>query len=760
MDKSVCSFIAGCFCILLLPSLPPWWVITLCIGFAVVFLFTTTTMARQFAAALLGVVWMASVGHWHLYWQYPNTLLRQITWIEGSVASLHTGNEAALEFHIERWSARQVYPAKRIRLYWMDTGQTPRQGSRWRCPVRLSGLKGTANRGGFHFQQWLLSHGFHAKGAVTGHCLPLAADISLRQQIADRLLAQSLRRPGWLLALMIGERSGFTDADWHVLQYTGLSHMVAISGLHLGLVATVIGSCWYCCYAALCRLRLRCVDTSDGRVGRIWVMLSGCALYATVAGWSTPTLRAFVMLVIACLFLLRTQRLVPGRLLLWCLLVILLIQPLSVLSVSFWLSIVAVAVLIAQHWRFKRFYSLPRPWGVIVAALWMQAVLWLALMPLSAHHFGIVSAWSWPLNIVLVPLFACLLLPAILIALVLMVVVPGWASVMVAALDSMIARGVPWLDQLIGYGGTAQWTGLPWWAWLIWAAGLVWLCVPGARWRFSVLCLCALPLLSFRFSAPLPQWQVHVLDVGQGLAVAIETRQRAMLYDTGAAYPSGFALAQAVVQPALAHQGVASLDGIVISHFDNDHAGGLEWLREHFLHGPVLSSRDVCRRGMRLRWYQLTLQALWPPQQHHLTGNPSSCVLLIDDGQQRVLLTGDIDQAAEAQLIADYPDFAGVDVLVAPHHGSSTSSSPAFIRWASAQHVIFSQGLANRWGFPRQQVVDRYVRAGSQLWATGQHGQITWTAGKPQADSMTSYRFHHYPFWFANLPAPERTQQN
>ena len=249
------------------------------------------------------------------------------------------------------------------------------------------------------------------------------------------------------------------------------------------------------------------------------------------------------------------------------------------------------------------------------------------------------------------------------------------------------------------------------------------------------------------------KWQLVVFDVGQGLSVLIQRNSKAILYDTGAAYPSGFTMANAVILPYLQHTGVEQLDKMIISHSDNDHAGGLNELQESivinelFYNGKQSPKNTVCLQGKSFFWQNLHFKMLWP-KNIVSKENDDSCVLLISDGKHSVLLTGDISKKIETALLQEYPKLS-TDILIVPHHGSKTSSSDLFITTLQPSFAVASAGYINRWHMPVTEVVQRYKQHNVKLLNTAKSGQIIFTMSD-QGISKRSYYHDLWPFWFAH----------
>jgi competence protein ComEC len=244
--------------------------------------------------------------------------------------------------------------------------------------------------------------------------------------------------------------------------------------------------------------------------------------------------------------------------------------------------------------------------------------------------------------------------------------------------------------------------------------------------------------------------RLTVLDVGQGLATVVETRSHVMVFDAGPSYRSGADAGQLVVVPYLQSRGIHRVDALVASHDDDDHKGGASSVVaaldvEQTIVGPSVRSLGPgaeragawvrCRAGRRWVWDGVSFEWLHPGAGPYERDNDSSCVLRVSSGEHRFLLTGDIEVAAEAEVLTT-ARLGPVEIVVAPHHGSRTSSSPAFVAATRPRWVVFSVGHRNRWGFPAPAVVARWERVGAHTLRTSASGAICFVAqpGKPLSD--------------------------
>lgn len=619
-----------------------------------------------------------------------------------------------------------------VRLRWYRSAPRLHAGERWQLQVRLKRPHGFANPGGFDYERWLLVQRIGATGYVregpdnrrleASH----GSGIDVGRQALARAIDASVdgAAAGLLRALAIGDRSGVSRRQWEVLRITGTAHLMAISGLHIGLVAGLA-------FAGMRRLW-----GLGGLAGR-WpgasaaalAALGAAALYAGLAGFSLPTRRALVMVSAFMGARLLRRRISAWQALALALWLVLLLDSLALLSPGFWLSFGAVGWILYQlSGRYGKT-------GRLRVALRVQLVLSLGLAPLVLASFQFWPAAGPLANLLAVPWVGLLVVPPLLAGCLLAPLAPSLSAWLFQAAGATLAplwQGLEWLASMPG----AAWTlGLPHTAAVVLlSVGLIgWLAPAGMPARWSALALVA-PLFLYRPEAPAQGavW-LTLLDVGQGLAAVVRTRHHVLVYDTGPRFRSGLDTGSAVVAPYLVHAGIRRIDKLVISHSDNDHAGGGGALFARHRVMSVLAGMPEaidwararrCRRGQRWSWDGVEFALLSPAAP--VRGNNASCVLRVTSGAgQRLLLTGDIESSVEKRLADADGEGLRAEVLVAPHHGSATSSSAAFVARVKPDYVLYPAAERNRFGFPRPSVVTRYRQVGARQFSTGVGGALS-----------------------------------
>ena len=528
-----------------------------------------------------------------------------------------------------------------------------------------------------------------------------------------------------LVALATGDRSGLDAGTRRAFVATGTSHLMAISGLHVGLVALLGYWVGVRCPLAGCRV---------ARDRGVAVGLVVALAYSLLSGFAIPARRAWLVLLLGALCVVRRRPVDPLRALSLAAIVVVLSDPVSVLAPAFVLSFGAVFVLSLQFrvWRWRG--ARRRSWWRALTAT--QLLLSLSLAPVTLAYFGEVSLLGPVVNLVMLPLYSFVIVPGVLCAGVLVAVGVSPAGWVLSAVHAAATGSLTLLSACADLPvATAAPAALPpSLTLLLCIAALVAALAAGAPGRSLGAVVFALPWAWVPPPVPAGCAVATLLDVGQGTSIAIATRRKHFLYDTGPAYYRGGNAAERIVLPYLRASGAGELDGIIVSHGDADHAGGLHSViaaspSAGVLKGGGFSDRAVgpwvpCRRGQRWRANGVTFDIVWPPRAAIArdNDNDASCVLRLRTGDFSLLLVGDIEAAAETELVA--LGIAPADAVTMPHHGSPTSSTPDFVARVDARHVLVSSAPGNRWGFPDGGVTARWRNRGATVWNTADQGAL------------------------------------
>lgn len=729
-------------------QLPPLWVLVVLAATALV----PGQYRTPWSALVLGVLLSVLHAQTYLAERWPAARHGEEHTVQGHVVGLverapgfGRDDEDTLRFAFAPDAAGLP---RRIRVSWYRAESPVRGGECWTLRLRLRTPHGSLNPGGFDYEGWLYRNGVGATATVreaqpceSSRALPV---LRLRQQLVDRLDAWLGDHPGraMVAALTVGDDSGFRDADWAAFRETGTTHLVAISGFNVAIFAGVAFLLIRWTWPLLRRLAQRLPAQKAGMIG---AALAGVA-YGLLAGWESPAQRAALMLALLLIAALPDRRGDPVRVLAAAFALMLAFDPAVVLSPGLWLSCGAVAAIFyATGGRVRA----EPAWRV---ALRLQLMLSLVLAPLTLYFFH-GAAWLGPLvNLIAVPVMA-LLTPLLLLAVALAAAMPDLGVPALQAMAWVLAMLQSGLAQIAAQAPMA-WlpAGPPVAALLLAVLGALLLFVPRGVPLRALGLLCCLPLLWTPVRAVTPPFELWALDVGQGLAVLVRTPNHALLYDAGPAFEDGFDAGESVVAPAVLTQGLRGVDRLLLSHGDRDHAGGVPAVRRLLRIGDERGTQDhpPCGDGDAWTWDGVRFEVLHPDAADW-SDNNRSCVLRIFAPGFTALLAGDIERGAEARLLRDHGERLRADVLVAPHHGSKTSSTEAFVQAVAPRLVVFGAGWRSHYRHPRPEVVARYVAVNARPLTTGVEGAIHIVPGEGGVPLTRSWRREAARFW--NAPA-------
>ncbi|MEJ2129574.1 MAG: DNA internalization-related competence protein ComEC/Rec2 [Woeseiaceae bacterium] len=624
----------------------------------------------------------------------------------------------------------------RIRLSWFEPGTAVEFGDTWRLELRLRRPRGNANPGVFDYESWLFRNGYAATGYVVDSARnrKLASQgidflAELRRKAVQRIVESGIKteRAAVLAAISVGARHLLTRDQWDRYAQTGTSHLMAISGLHVGMVA-VAG--YFLSRIGLGIVRHR---GSHHRLATLTGLL--CAItYALASGTGIPAQRATLMIGLAALAMFVCRRVRPFRIVALACFTVVIISPLETMAPGFMLSFAAVVVLL---WiaRQRSVFAHGNARLLVATAVLanVQVALLLGLLPLTVLLFDRVAVVAPLANLVAVPVFSLGTVPLTFMGLLsggavgnLLLQLASWTlGVVEWVID--VARLIPGsssrIPELLGAS-----MGLL-------AAPLMWVLLPPGWPGRAIAWLGLLAIVSYTPPRPAPACvQIDVLDVGQGLATVATTRSATLLFDTGPAFRGGGDAAESVIVPFLQGRGVDRLDHVVVSHADLDHAGGIGTVLRSLGVGSVYVGEDLglgdgeraCRAGEAWSADRIRFEFLYPPAGSDAQGNDASCVLRISAGRHHILLTGDIERAAEMQML-EGKAIQEADVVVVPHHGSRTSSHARFVDKLNPELAVISAAYGNRWGLPHDEVVRRWRAGGAEVLNTATDGAVSMT---------------------------------
>lgn len=711
---------------------------------------------------------------------------------------------------IECRSCTRPLGPRRLQLSWYGATARLHAGERWLLSVRLKPMVGLRNPGGFDRVQWAIANDIHARGYVRND--PPAERLSaanafdsaaVRGALANRLTALDSANESLALvqALTLGIRHDVDSAVWDILRQTGTAHLLAISGLHITLLAG-----WaYVATRALAGLLLNRIQRPASRLGELdprsialLASLLVALVYAVLAGFGLPAQRAVIMLAVWVLASLRFRALGASGGLCLALLAVLLHNPLSVLGVGFWLSFGTVATLFYLHHGHQRaaltqrtdesdrpfFQRLWQKCRGLPAVFGTHVLLGLLLLPVTAWFFQSGSLVAPLANLLAVPWVGVVVVPLSFVTLLMSLVWPWLAEICLLLAQGSIEWLLATLDWLVNHLSGAMTLAMPSaMVTLLCFFGLLLMLSPrGLGLRWLGLPMLAPALVFNLHQSPLRGFETHVLDVGQGLAVLVFSEQQTLLFDTGGKVSSELSMFEAVVMPFLLSKGRRHIDTLVVSHGDEDHSFGVSDVLERFPDIRLISSAplpdtrwlpdypapssgdhpghgaEACQAGMQWHDGDTVFSMLHPATDDAGSKNDRSCVLLIHHGAGRVLLTGDIEASAEAMIAHrlqslsttrnDGEPALSVNLMVVPHHGSRTSSTLRFLAAVRPEQVVFPAGYGNRYGFPHVDVQSRYLALGVTPFTTGTEGAVSFSFGRSGVDQPPSSWWHsHRRFW-------------
>lgn len=789
------GFVLGAFILQQMPVLPDivWSLVLVpfvCINFylrntQLKFVVLFRTLLWLVVALISGFFWAAAFATYRLADALPAHWQNKPVELVGVVAGIPVSTEQGMRFNftVERvLTAKATVPQhislnvyrKRIaepqaaerQTHVSDAFSAFKAGQRWRLTAKLKRPHSVQNPYGFDFESWTLAENIRATGSIQGKPVMLDAFVwrpgymleHVRQSVQQRIVSVLGNKSysGVIQALVMGDDSQIAVQDWQLFLRTGITHLISISGLHItmlsGLMFVLVNFAWRRVPGLANKIPTRKAATFAG----VCTALS----YALIAGFSVPTQRTLYMLLVFGAAMWSGKRFAISQVLAVALLVVVLIDPWSVIAAGFWLSFGAVALL---SFALGARLASPHWLKVAVRTQWAVTIGMVPLLLIMFHQFSIISPVA---NAVAIPLISFFVTPFALLGSFLPI---DWPLHLAYSLLDWCVKFLNWLNQL----PVAVWQQQmpPAWTLIPALIGVVWILLPRGvplRWLGIVGLL---PMILIQPVRPLPgEMKVTILDVGQGLSVVVQTSNHTLLYDAGARFNQQSDAGSRIVVPFLQGAGIQKLDGFIVTHDDNDHSGGMnsvlslmpvDWFASSMPAStdiPANVERMKCYAGQGWHWDGVDFDMLHPSLEEYedtaIKDNDRSCVLKITSAAGSILLTGDIERRAEAALIAAYQESAPAmlksDVIVVPHHGSKTSSTQTFVDAVAPRIAVFTVGYFNRFRHPRPEVSARYTHQGTQLYRSDHHGAISLnftTQGATPNIVVQSWRAQRKRYW-------------
>lgn len=795
MIPSVIFFLIGCCSVCFFSDTFP--IKTIFIIASLFLILSLFDYARKFKihwvfAFFLGFFWIHLSIERHLIHQLPETIEGEAITVVGTISSLPEQQESKeeekipdlwqtqddcihFEFDIQKTIPETLWkkPGKvRLRLNLppfnnrYQFNNSYQIGDLWQFTIKLKKPHRYANPGSFDKERHFFANRWVAEGSVVDNAAKVLIHRDLKSNFINRsidrlrsrihdsifhFLAQS-PYAGILSALILGSKDGISKEQWAIFRDTGTAHLMAISGLHVGLIAGAIFTFVIFIYRFLPLYFYRV----PAPIVAAYSAIFGSLFYALLAGFSIPTQRSVIMIATFMLGIILRRQISAWHSYFFALGLILLFDPLAILSSGFWLSFSAVGVIMFGM-RGRLFASSSKR----TSGLWWrfgrtQWVAFLGLIPISLAIFQQTSLVSPLANIISIPVVSLGVVPFALLGGILL---PFWTSCGLFLLT--IAENVmkilwPFLN-VCGHFPKATWilASLSLHELLLAFGGILLLLMPTGFPGRKLGLIALLPLFFIKPTTPeLNQFQFTLLDVGQGLACVIETKNHVLIFDTGPKLNAEFDTGERVVIPYLATRNRSKIDTLILSHGDNDHVGGLKSIMNKIPVEKIISSElhlapqaELCYAGQKWVWDGVEFEMLHPNTTKTRKRNDHSCVLRVQSGPHAVLLTGDIETPSEQIMLHRMRDKLSAEILLVPHHGSRTSSSKEFIQAVNPIYALFPVGYRNSYGHPKPDIVERYREHGAILLDSVKDGAITFMVDKDKISKPVSYRRVYANFW-------------
>lgn len=764
MPFTVILFFSGILLAAQFSFIPNFWLLLLVLSISIIGQWQRN-LIRIPTLIIMGCVWLLL--HWHFMPNLPSTIENKTIVVEGyikTVPQIIAGNCKFIFAVLKPFKIN-------LQVNWYACQRDLRVGERWRLWVKCKKAHALMNPSVYDMEKIFLQKKLAANATVVrtinNVCLqserwhyPIE---QLRQKLQQRIYAalKDSKFNGIICALTLGITSGIDHKQWQTFKNTGTNHLVAISGLHVGLVAgltaKIVGVFWKKIPNALLYVPLIRMQLFAG------IFTATC--YSLLSGLAASTERALIMIIVVLFANILNRKTTTANALLFALGIIVILDPFMVFSTGFWLSFLAVGLLC---------YGLNA--RLAHATLWCrwgkpQWVVTIGMMPTLISLFKQITLTSLIANLIAIPVFSFLIIPCCLFGLICLLV-NNHLGIWILQIASFLLN-LSWTflnfcagfsQFILPYAYHNSWLDL-----LSHCAAYLTLLPQGLLCRFAIFVW----LLPCYFTHPVPldqkKVQLVVFDVGQGLATLIRTAHHVLIYDTGVKVNDDYDMGKVVLIPYLLKEGIKRVDVLTISHGDNDHIGGAKSILTSINVAKVITSVPErfkppaveCHDGLAWIWDGVSFTFMSPPRGDLLVGNDKSCVLKVTYGQNSVLLTGDIELAAESYLLHKHAKDLAATILLVPHHGSKTSSSEFFLDAVRPKYAIFSTGYLNSYKHPHKIIIDRYLRRKVRVFNTVSSGAITMTMGPDSAIvQVEQYRTKHRKFWHTDVSPGELRQKN
>ncbi|MEY3220699.1 MAG: hypothetical protein RIT27_2056 [Pseudomonadota bacterium] len=708
-----------------------------------VLIFLKNKPLKVLSAGILGFLWAFWTAHNITNHDLPDALENQLVTLEGRVADIPQSTKYGTRFEFEIDDPN--YPHFTAYLNWRKEAPNNLQtNQRWKLQVRLKKTHGLRNENTFDQEQWFFQHRIRAQGSVkTGKLLETSNNLRFQIYQLFKEKTADFPRSGILIALILGVKQDISHQEWTILRSTGTTHLISVSGLHLSFMAffvfvilnfsmKLLGGKWLLKIPA---------QTLNALLSFVVVVI-----YAWLAGFSIPTQRALIMIGVVFLGIIFRRKVANGQVLSLALFFVLLYDPLAVLSIGFWLSFIAIAILfwINNQQSFliisNKFINIHTHWAIF-----------LVLTPPLLLFFGQLPLLSIPANLIAVNAVGFLSMPLLFLGSLLSWLEIGnyllFASAYILDITMRYLEWIATLDISLIYIPNLSISAL-----ILASVGVFLLLLPRGMIGKWVTIGLFLPAFFPHIDKPKKgDIKFDLLEVGQGLSAVIQTEHHVLVYDTAPAYEEKV-IAESTLIPFLRGKGIKEISRLIISHHHFDHAGGVSALQEAFQIGDILSSEpqktmgaSYCKSGQQWEWDNVQFEMLAGEEKQYKN---NSCVLKITTGNSSILLTGDIEKEQEFRLVQQN---VKADILIAPHHGSKTSSSQRFVEAVKPRYALFSAGYRNNYKHPRPEIIARYQAIGTQTLNTATSGAISFQLTPNNISEPQRFRETHRRYWHRQI---------